>query len=80
MYDDVGPWWGKRGLVEVKDSFKLCVGREFGVELGWDGRSKLRVSSTWSRSRHQLERGKFGSVVGRPEMKWFLKVQMVDSV
>ena len=35
MYNDMGPWWGKRGLVEVKDSFKLCVGREFGVVPGW---------------------------------------------
>ena len=34
MYDDTGAWWGKRGLVEVKDSFKLCIGREFGVEPG----------------------------------------------
>ena len=47
--------------------------------LSQEGQSKLRVSSAWGRSRHQLERGKFGSVVARPAMKWFLEVQMARS-
>ena len=66
---------GARGL-RVKSKLPLSWAYAESLGLRREARRRLRVSSAWGRRRHQFDRGKLGSVLARPAMKWFLKVRM----
>ena len=69
---------GARG-VRVKSKVPSSWAYAESLGLRRQARRRLRVSSARGRRRHQFKRGKFGSVLARPAMKWFLKVRMARS-
>ena len=69
------------GASSVALTLKDPSGWEYADMFGFnlEGRSKLRVNSTWCSKRHQYWRGNFSSVLPSHTMKWFLKVLLERS-